>query len=46
MIIAYSERKGCVQLYCVPFKERFQKISYGSVSSAFNRRRHWPASVV
>ena len=38
MIMAYSERKGCVQrnlyLNCVSFEERFQKISYGSVSSA------------
>ena len=44
MIIAYFERKGCVQrnlyLNCVSLYERFQKISYGSVSSACNRRRH------
>ena len=49
MIITYSERKGCVQrnlyLNCVSSLELFQKISYGSVSSACNRRRHWPERV-
>ena len=46
MIMAYFEREGCVQpnlyLNCV---SRFQKISYGSVSSACDRRRHWPECV-
>ena len=41
MIMAYFERKGCVQrnLYvnCVSLQEGFEKISYGSVSSACHR---------
>ena len=49
MIMAYFERKGCVQrklyLNCVSLKEGFEKIWYGSVSSACNRRRHWPECV-
>ena len=46
MIMAYFERKGCVQrnlyLNCVSLQEDFENISYGSVSSACNRRRQWP----
>ena len=49
MIMAYFERKGCVQrnlyLNCVSLLEGFEKISYGSVSSACNRRRHWSECV-
>ena len=49
MIMAYFERKGCVQrnlyLNCVSLKEGFEKTSYCSVSSACNRRRHWPECV-
>ena len=45
----YFECKGCVQrnlyLNCVSLWEGFQKILYGSLSSACNRRRHWPECV-
>ena len=48
MIMAYFERKGCVQrnlyLNCLS-SEGFEKISYCSVSRACNRRRHWPECV-
>ena len=43
MIMTYFELKGCLQrnlfLNCVSLLEGFEKISYGSVSSACNRRR-------
>ena len=49
IIMAYFERKGCVQrnlhLNCLSLQEGFEKISYCSVSSACNRRRHWPECV-
>ena len=49
MFMAYFEHKGCVQrnlyLNCVSQYEGFEKISYRSVSSACNRRRHWPECV-
>ena len=49
MIMAYFARKGCIQqnlhLNCVSLKEGFEKISYGSVSSACNWRRHWPECI-
>ena len=49
MIMAYFERKDCIQrnhyLNCVSLQEGFQKISYGLMSSACNRRRYWPECV-
>ena len=49
MIMVYFERKGYVQrnlyLNSVSLQEGFEKISHGSVSSACNRRRHWPECV-
>ena len=49
MIMAYFERKGFVQrtlyLNCVSLYGDFEKISYGSVSSACNQRRQWPECV-